>query len=144
MGVVSSVRHRSRARQRGAYAVEFALVVPVLFAVLLGTIEGGRFVVSRLMLSYAVVVGARAATLSAASNNSVQTAVINAAPMLRIVPAQVEITVSGGTPLPAPVGSTVTVSIGVVNPANKYTFRSVFGTAFTTRSWSAQSTVVTR
>jgi len=42
------------------------------------------------------------------------------------------------------VGSTVTVSVGVVNSANKYNFRSLIPTKFTARSWSAQSTMVVR
>lgn len=120
------------------------MVFPLLALIMFGGIEGGRFVVSRVMLSYAVVVGARAATLSGASTGSVQTAVTGAAPMLNLATSQVEVTVSGGGGLPATVGNTVTVSVGVVNPANKYNFRSLLPTAFAARSWSAQSTMVVR
>ena len=39
-------------------------MVPLFFAVVFGTLEGGRFVVSRMMLAYAVSVGARAAAVA--------------------------------------------------------------------------------
>lgn len=123
-------------------------MVPLFFTVVFGALEGGRFVVSRMMLSYAVSVGARAATLSGASMTSVQTAVVNAAPMLHLSSSQVEVT-SGGVPvtLPATVGTSVTVSIGVSIAANKYTFQSVIPSRwspFSTRSWSAQASMVVR
>ena len=123
-------------------------MVPLFFTVVFGALEGGRFVVSRMMLAYAVSVGARAATLSSASTASVQTAVVNAAPMLHLTSSQVEVT-SGGLPatLPAVVGTTVTVSVGVTNSANRYTFRSAIPSTFSpfsTRTWSAQSSMVVR
>jgi Flp pilus assembly protein TadG len=137
-----------RERQRGNTLVEFVCVVPLFFTVVFGTLEGGRFVVSRMMLSYAVSVGARAATLIGASPTSVQTAVVNAAPMLHLSATQVEVT-SAGLPitLPAVVGTTVTVSVGVQNAANKYTFRSAIPShwsPFSTRNWSAQASMVVR
>jgi Flp pilus assembly protein TadG len=121
--------------------VEFSLVLPVFLTIAFATIEGGRFVTARMMLSYAVTVGARAATLKSASATSVATAVQNAAPMLHLSQSQVEISAA----LPATVGSTVTVSIGVSNAANKYTFTSLIpSTVFSTRSWSAQATAIVR
>jgi len=123
-------------------------VVPLFFTLVFGALEGGRFVVSRMMLAYAVSVGVRAATLSGASPTSVQNAVVNAAPMLHLSSTQVEVS-SAGLPVtfPAVVGSTVTVSIGVTNAANKYTFRSVIPSRlspFSTRTWSAQASMVVR
>ena len=137
-----------RERQRGNTLVEFVCVVPLFFTVILGTLEGGRFVVSRMMLAYAVSVGARAATLSGASATSVQTAVVNAAPMLHLSSSQVEITSGGASiTLPATVGTSVTVSVGVINSANMYTFQSVIPSRwspFSTRNWSAQASMVVR
>jgi Flp pilus assembly protein TadG len=137
-----------RERQRGTTLVEFVCVVPLFFTVMLGTLEGGRFVISRMMLSYAVSVGARAATLSGATTSAVQTAVVNAGPMLHLSASQVDVTVGGvAAVLPAAVGTTVTVSIGVFTPANKYTFRSAIPTKFSpfsTRTWSAQASMVVR
>lgn len=138
------MRLRGRNRQRGSTAVEFALVFPLFFTLIACALEGGRFVVSRMMLAYAVTVGARAATLKSASATSVQTAVVNAAPMLHLTASQVEITPST---LPLPVGTVVTVSVGVTNSANQYQFKSVIPakiSPFSTRNWSAQATMTTR
>jgi Flp pilus assembly protein TadG len=77
---------RSRAmRQRGATTVEFALILPILVAVLFGAIDGGRLVVSQCMLHYAVIVGARMTSVSSTPNfGVVQTAVVRAAPLLNL------------------------------------------------------------
>jgi Flp pilus assembly protein TadG len=140
------MRVRERNRQRGSTAVEFALVFPVFFTLIACALEGGRFVVSRMMLAYAVTVGARAATLSTASTTTVQNAVINAAPMLHLTASQVGITPSS---LPLAVGTAVTVSVGVsagvTTPA--YQFTSLIPrrfSPFSSRSWSAQATMTTR
>ena len=123
-------------------------MVPLFFAVVFGALEGGRFVVSRMMLSYAVSVGARAATLSGASTLAVQNTVVSAAPMLHLTASQVQVTSGGVTAtLPAAVGTTVTVSVGVVNPATGYTFQSAVPSKlspFSTRTWSAQASMVVR
>jgi Flp pilus assembly protein TadG len=137
------VRRPRRSRQFGGTAVEFALVFPIFFTLIAGALEGGRFVVSRMMLSYAVSVGARAASLKSASTTSVQNAVVNAAPMLHLSASQVEISPT----LPITVGTAVTVSVGVSNPANKYQFKSIIPSKFSpfsTRSWSAQATMTVR
>ncbi len=136
------MRARGRKRQRGSTAVEFALVFPIFFTLIACALEGGRFVVSRMMLAYAVTVGARAATLSGATTASVQNAVINAAPMLHLVGTQVEITPST---LPLAVGTSVTVSVGVTTPA--YQFTSLIPrpfSPFSNRSWAAQASMTTR
>jgi Flp pilus assembly protein TadG len=144
------MRVRGRIRQRGSTAIEFALVFPIFFTLIACALEGGRFVVSRMMLAYAVTVGARAATLSNATTGSVETAVVNAAPMLHLATTQVEIT-TGGTPatLPLAVGTAVTVSVGMgaLNAGHKYQFKSIIPvkiSPFSTRSWSAQATMTTR
>ena len=138
------MRVRGRNRQRGSTAVEFSLVFPLFFAVIACALEGGRFVVSRMMLAYAVTVGARAATLKNATTSSVTAAVVNAAPMLHLTATQVEIT--PGT-LPLAVGTTVTVSVGVTDTAHLYQFKSIIPakiSPFSTRNWSAKATMTTR
>jgi Flp pilus assembly protein TadG len=135
------MRVRGRNRQRGSTAVEFSLVFPLFFTLICCALEGGRFVVSRLMLAYAVSVGARAATLSGATTTSVQNAVVNAAPMLHLSTTQVGINQT----LPLAVGSSVTVSVGVSTTA--YQFQSIIPSKFSpfsTRSWSAQATMTAR
>lgn len=138
------VPHRPRNGQGGSTVVEFAVVFPLFFMLVVCAIEGGRFVVSKMMLSYAVSVGARAATLNGATTNSVQSAVVNSAPMLHLTLGQVEITPAT---LPVAVNTSVTVSVGVTVPSNKYQFTSVvprYFSPFTSRGWSAQATMVAR
>jgi Flp pilus assembly protein TadG len=138
------VSHRSGRGQGGSTVVEFALVFPLFFLLVAGAIEGGRFVASKMMLSYAVSVGARAATLSTATTNSVQNAVVNSAPMLHLSLSQVEITPAI---LPVAVNTDVTISIGVANASNKYQFTSLFPrylSPFSSRGWSAQATMKAR
>jgi len=93
---------RSRvARQRGSTAVEFALVLPIFVGVLFGAIDGARLVVSQCMLNYAVVAGARLASVSstAATSNplqTVKTAVIAAAPLLNLSTSDVHYQIGTG------------------------------------------------
>lgn len=75
-------RSRGRDRQRGTTLVEFALVFPVLIALLFGIIDAGRFIGTRTMLSQAAAAGARASCLSGASQSTVDQAVRDAAPGL--------------------------------------------------------------
>jgi len=75
-------RAHGRDRQRGTALVEFALVFPVIVALLFGTIDAGRFIGTRTMLSQAAASGARASCLSGASQSSVDQAVRDTAPGL--------------------------------------------------------------
>ena len=75
-------RSRGRDRQRGTTLVEFALVFPVLIALLFGIIDAGRFIGTRTMLSQAAAAGARASCLDGASQSTVDQAVADAAPGL--------------------------------------------------------------
>jgi Flp pilus assembly protein TadG len=110
------LRGRSRRRQRGAYAVEFALVIPILMALLFAAIDGGRFVVTRCMLNYAVIVGSRMASMpQTPAQLNVQNAVVAAAPFLGLTTAAVTVTIkdSGGTTkgfITRAAGDTATVS----------------------------------
>jgi Flp pilus assembly protein TadG len=79
--------HPRRHRERGATTVEFAVVLPLLMAVMFGAIDGGRLIMSRLMLTYAVGKGARIASLSpetTTSESQVQSSVAAAAPLLTL------------------------------------------------------------
>jgi Flp pilus assembly protein TadG len=76
-------------RDRGASAVEFALLLPVLLLLLFGIVDFGRAINAQITLTQAAREGARVAALgqSAASvQNRVTTA---AAPLLSPVPATV-------------------------------------------------------
>jgi hypothetical protein len=54
---------RARRRDRGAAAVEFALVLPVLLLIIFGIIDFGRMLTAKITLTEAAREGARAAAL---------------------------------------------------------------------------------
>lgn len=64
MAVLFNRLHRSAADCRGASAVEFALVLPVLLLILFGTIEYGWYLTCQFVLNNAVAEGARAGVAS--------------------------------------------------------------------------------
>ena len=76
-------------RDRGAVAVEFALVVPVLLLIVFGIIDFGRALNAQIVLTGAAREGVRLAALGE-SNAAVQAAVTAAAPDLSGVTATVE------------------------------------------------------
>jgi Flp pilus assembly protein TadG len=95
--VAALLRGRSHRRQRGAYAVEFALIVPLLMTLLFAAIDGGRFVVTRCMLNYAVIVGSRMASMpQTPALLNVQNAVVAAAPFLGLTTGAVTVTITIG------------------------------------------------
>src|SRR5688572_9227995 len=63
---------RSFRKQRGAAAVEFAVVAPVFILLIFGMIEYGRMVMVQQMLTNASREGARRAVLEGASESDVQ------------------------------------------------------------------------
>jgi Flp pilus assembly protein TadG len=93
-----SAKRSPALRQRGATTVEFALVLPILVAVLFGAIDGGRLVVAKVMLNYAVVAGARLAAVSSttAFSPKVPTAVVTAAPLLNLSQSAVHYQIGTG------------------------------------------------
>jgi len=72
-----------RRKALGVITVEFALVFPVLVAIMFGLIDAGRFIATRVMLSQAAATGARTACLGSATGpTDVDTAVTDSATML--------------------------------------------------------------
>lgn len=103
-------REASR-RRRGAAAVEFAVVCPVLFLVMLGMIEVGRAVTVQNLLSHVARDAARAASLDGSTAASVQaqaTERLNAMSM-----DGVTVTVSPDPLSSAAAGDPVTVNLQV-------------------------------
>lgn len=98
---------RMRSDERGAVAVEFALVVPLLLMMVFAIIEFGIIYNGQIQVTAAAREGARAAALGASEAN-VRTASIAAAPGLSpaLVPANVTV-----TPATCTAGTNVTVSI---------------------------------
>lgn len=110
----SLFRAPRRHPERGGYTVEFAMVLSVLMAVTLGTIDLGRMVIAKEMCAYAAIVGARtAAANSTASTSAVQTAAINCVPMVKLTTSNVAVAVSGSTTVfgNRTRGDTVTVTV---------------------------------
>ncbi|HVT07128.1 MAG TPA: TadE/TadG family type IV pilus assembly protein [Polyangia bacterium] len=137
-------RSHSRHPERGTAAVEFSLVVPLLVAVTIGTIDAGKMVVAKQMCAYAAIVGARTGIASATANSTVvQNAAIAAAPLLHLTTSDVTVAVTVGSTAATRAfgartrGDTVTVTVG-------YTFTPVIPllTKLATKSYSVKSAMV--
>jgi Flp pilus assembly protein TadG len=123
---------RSTPRDRGAAAVEFALLLPMLLLLVFGIIDFGRALNAQITLTQAAREGARLASLGQSSAN-VSTATTNAATGLK----PVTVTVTTCQP------STGTPADGTVKVSYKFTFvtplaaisglfgKSSFGSAMT-------------
>jgi Flp pilus assembly protein TadG len=75
--MILSSGSRRRLARRGAAAVEFALVAPLFFTVILGIIEFGRMLMVQEILVNAAREGARAAVVPAETDSQVTTVVTN-------------------------------------------------------------------
>ncbi|HLK93991.1 MAG TPA: TadE/TadG family type IV pilus assembly protein [Polyangia bacterium] len=124
-----------RVGQRGGTTVEFAMVTPILFLLLVGVLDVGRLFISRCMLQYAVVVGARAGLAKVNAVSDVQNATAAAAPMLGLTPGSVSVTTSAASWAARTRGNTVTVSY------SGYTFAPAAGSfsRMVTKNLSASS-----
>jgi Flp pilus assembly protein TadG len=71
------IRVRKPDRQRGAAAVELALLIPLILALLLGTWETGRLIEVNQILDNAAREGARQASTGQLTNSQVQQVVVN-------------------------------------------------------------------
>jgi Flp pilus assembly protein TadG len=119
----SSLRH-----ERGTTLIEFALVFPLLVAILFGMVDGGRFIAARATLSQAAAVGVRTACLQSTTVQSdVDTAVAGSAITLGgisvgALDCQPAAGCSGGYPIA--IGTTVVLTA-------QYNFQAGFFKAFT-------------
>lgn len=102
---------KARQRDRGASAVEFALVAPVLILMLLGIISFGHAFHVQSVLSNAARDGVRIMALNDSPSDALDTTVASAAPAANVSPANITVTPStcaaSGTSGP----STATVTI---------------------------------
>jgi Flp pilus assembly protein TadG len=107
--------------ERGFTAVEFALIIPLFFALLLGAIDGGRLIFSRCMVSHAALVAARTASVRKTTTlSAVTAAAAAAAPILTLASTNVYFNGSSSAVAndtsfnatkPTAPGSTVTVTV---------------------------------
>ena len=95
---MTTLRHGSTRRDRGAVAVETALVMPVLLLVIFGAVDFGRLLNAQISLTQAAREGARWAALGQ-SGASVR--VVTAAPGLSPAPTSVVTGCPAGAPLSA-------------------------------------------
>lgn len=112
-------------RERGAVAVEMAIVLPLLLLVLGGIIDFGRAYFTQIVLANAAREGARAAVVRAdpvARANAARTGISDAA---WLAPGIVPATACTGTPTPAQVAVTASADFeyiflgivpGITNP----------------------------
>ena len=95
---------RRRRDERGSAAVEFALVMPLVFVVTLGLVEIGLLARDRALVDAAARAGARAAALQP-EDAAARDAAVGAAPALDADALQVTVSRSGGQ------GAPVTVAV---------------------------------
>ena len=120
-----ATRVTRRRKPLGVITVEFALVFPVLVAILFGLIDAGRFIATRVMLSQAAAAGARADCLGSSTDATfADQAVRDSATMLR------GISVSGLSCLGACAGYPRARDVDIVTVTVQYNFVSVFFKAF--------------
>ena len=100
-----------RRNRRGAAAVEFAVVSPVLFLLIFGMIEYGRMVMVQQVITNAAREGARKGVLDGTTNSDVTTVVSNYLTSASISGATT--TVTPTNPSNATYGGTVTVTVSV-------------------------------
>ena len=106
-----SFRRRNRLVNRcGAAAVEFAIVAPVFFLLVIGMVEVGRAMMVQQVLINASRVGARQAVTAGATASAVQTAVKDYATSVAVPNVSVSVTPD---PAAAKSGDTMTVTTSV-------------------------------
>ena len=88
---------RDRLRERGAAAVEFALILPVLLILVGGVIDFGRLYYTQIQLANAARDGVRLAALGATYTTAqIQGRVVTAASPLTVVTGGVTVTACSG------------------------------------------------
>ena len=100
-----------RRQRRGAAVVEFALVAPLFFLLVLGMIEYGRMVMVQQILTNASREGARRAVLDGITTASVQTSVNDYLSGANITGATV--TVTSNAPVAPDYANSMTVQVSI-------------------------------
>lgn len=101
------MRLQSRAGERGAAAIEFALILPILVVLVFGVIEFGRVFNAQISITNAAREGARYMAIHNSAADA-RTAAANAAPSLTPALSVGSVDVS---PAPCVLGSPVTVTV---------------------------------
>lgn len=104
------LRHRSRRERRGASAVEFAIVAPLFFLLVIGLIEFGRALMVQQVLTNASRVGARKAIALNVTTTQVIDATVEYAEGVSVDGVNVVVNPS---PAAAKTGEPITVTVSV-------------------------------
>lgn len=102
-----------RRNRRAASAVEFALIAPVFFLLILGMVEYGRMVMIQQIITNASREGARRAVLDGATTTEIQGLVGDYLQLAQVSPAGAVITVSPNPPNSAEFGDPITVTVAI-------------------------------
>jgi hypothetical protein len=102
-----------RRNRRAAAAVEFALIAPVFFLLILGMIEYGRMVMIQQVITNASREGARQAVLDGSTTAAIDTLVRDYLQLGQVSPASAVITVAPDPPTDAEFGDPITVTVAI-------------------------------
>ncbi len=102
-----------RRNRRAAAAVEFALVAPLFFLLILGMIEYGRMVMVQQVITNASREGARQGVLDGATTAQITTLVNDYLTAGQISSASATVTVAPNPPTDAEFGDPVTVTVAI-------------------------------
>ena len=110
-GKSPSTNRRNRSRRRGATLVEFAIVAPLLFLLVLGMLELGRMVMVEQFLTHAAREGARRGILEQSTGPDIETMITDYLAAKTIAGATVTVTPNELTDIGC--GDPVSVSISI-------------------------------
>ena len=139
MGIAWFRRSEGRApKSRGAVAVEFAIVLPLFLALVFGILDGGRLMMTRWLVSYAVARGGRVASLRSSTLQNVKDAVAQSASLIGLSASNVNVEVNSGATV-----FTSRASGDVVHVYTTYTFTPKLAFVFTSSTISVKGTKLT-
>jgi Flp pilus assembly protein TadG len=102
-----------RRNRRAASAVEFAIIAPVFFLLILGMVEYGRMVMIQQVITNASREGARQAVLDGATTEGIQTLVADYLELGQVASTSAVLTVSPNPPTDAGFGDPITVTVAI-------------------------------
>ena len=139
MGFASLRRSDGRApKSRGAVAVEFAIVLPLFLALVFGIIDGGRLMMARWLVSYAVSRGGRVGSLRTSTLQNVKDAVAQSASLIGLSANNVNVEVNSGA-----TAFTSRQKGDIVHVYTTYTFTPKLAFVFTSSTISIAGTTLT-
>lgn len=121
MFALQRIGSRSKRGHRGVAAVEFAMVAPVFFLVVLGIIEFGKMVMVQQVITNAAREGARISVLDSATTNRVTTRVNDYLAAANLIGATVLVTPNPPTSagFDEPVSVEVRIPYSAVSPLTR-------------------------